>query len=176
MEQRDITRIKQVTTRLLGKMKAVADLEIMLKKAEAEQHELEFDIIPTLLHELNVKDITLDGDIQLKVGAYYRASIPKDNQIKAFDWLRKNKFGGIIKHDITTHFTTEQDKAAQKLIQVLKDNGWNFDDKEAVHHMTLTAFIKEQIENGNAKLPLELLGAFVGEKATVKLPKENGHG
>jgi hypothetical protein len=176
MNERDITRIKQVTLRLMSQRKRRLELETELAEAVSKEHELEFDIIPTLMHELQIKDITLDGDIELRVGPFYRAAIPEANRPKAFDWLRKHNFGGIIKHEIKTTFTTEQDKAAQELTKILKEHGWNYDDREAVHHMTLTAFVKEQIEKGNAKLPLDLLGAFVGEKATLKLPKENANG
>lgn len=175
MQERDMTRIKQVVTRLMAKRVLIQKAEEDLKKLSAEEHEIEFDILPTLMHELEIKDVTLDGDIELRVAPFYRASIPADPGIKtkAFAWLRKNNFGGIIKREIKTNFTAGQDKAAAKLATFLKENGWNFDDKEAVHHMTLTAFVKEQVEKGNAKLPLDLLGAFIGEKATLKLPKES---
>ena len=49
----------------------------------------------------------------------------------------------------------------------LSDKGLEPAQREWVEPSTLRAFIREQHEAGNA-LPMDLLGAFVGQKTTIK--------
>jgi hypothetical protein len=49
----------------------------------------------------------------------------------------------------------------------LNDKGYQSMQREWVEPSTLRAFIREQHEAGK-QLPMDLLGAFVGQKTTIK--------
>jgi len=49
----------------------------------------------------------------------------------------------------------------------LSDQGYQSSQREWVEPSTLRAFIREQHEAGS-KLPMDLLGAYVGQKTTIK--------
>jgi len=53
------------------------------------------------------------------------------------------------------------------LIDTLNKRGYQSSQREWVEPSTLRAFIREQHEAGKA-LPMDLLGAFVGQKTTIK--------
>ena len=59
---------------------------------------------------------------------------------------------------------------AKKFKQDLLADGFNAVLDESVHHSTLKAFVKEQIEQG-VVLP-ELFTVFIGERAEITLPKK----
>ena len=53
------------------------------------------------------------------------------------------------------------------LINTLNEKGFQSSQREWVEPSTLRAFIREQHEAGN-QLPMDLLGAYVGQKTTIK--------
>ena len=60
-----------------------------------------------------------------------------------------------------------EDEKAKSLIDTLNDQGYQSMQREWVEPSTLRAFIREQHEAGK-ELPMDLLGAFVGQKTTIK--------
>jgi len=49
-------------------------------------------------------------------------------------------------------------------------HGYDAHTKTEVHPQTLRAFIKERVEAGE-EFPMELFGAWVGQRATIKRKK-----
>jgi hypothetical protein len=124
------------------------------------------------MHELGVTKITLEG-IDVAIKSYYRASIPIIKRPEAFEWLRSNGFEDLIKREIRTKFARGADGSANKLIKYIAAQGWAYDDNEQVNHATLTAWLKEQIEKkNNFSIPLDTLGAYIGERAVLKIEGE----
>ena len=60
-----------------------------------------------------------------------------------------------------------EDEKAKGLLEHLNKEGYESSQREWVEPSTLRAFIREQHEAGKA-LPMDLLGAFVGQKTTIK--------
>ena len=49
----------------------------------------------------------------------------------------------------------------------MDEQGYQSSQREWVEPSTLRAFVREQHEAGN-KVPMDLLGAYVGQKTTIK--------
>ena len=49
---------------------------------------------------------------------------------------------------------------------MLEDQGYNTEQKESVHSMTLKAFIREQVEKGG-EIPRDLFNVYVGQRTTI---------
>lgn len=174
MNDSDVKRIRQAVFQLINTRSAEESARNILNKVSEEVRKLEFEVIPELMHELGVTRIELEG-IDVAIKQYYRASIPEAKRQAAMQWLRDNDWGDLIKREIRTKFGRGQDKLASKLIKFLGQNGWAYDDHEQVNHMTLTAWVKEQTQKGNANIPMELLGAHIGERVVLKVEgDENG--
>jgi hypothetical protein len=103
----------------------------------------------------------------LKVTNYYGASIKDAKKEAAFEWLRNNGFGDLIKNQVSCSFGRNEDEKAKSLIDSLQSQGYQSMQREWVEPSTLRAFIREQHEAGK-QLPMDLLGAFVGQKTTIK--------
>jgi len=53
------------------------------------------------------------------------------------------------------------------LLSHLNKEGYQSTQRESVEPSTLRAFVREQYEAGR-ELPMDLLGAFIGHKTTIK--------
>jgi hypothetical protein len=110
--------------------------------------------------------IKLSDGTMVEAVPTYKAYITKANQLKAFDWLRKNGYGDIIKHDISVEFSMGQDDKAREVLELLKSKGTTPIQKEHVHHMTLSTFVKEQTEKG-MDVPDDLFGVHISSKTKL---------
>jgi hypothetical protein len=90
-----------------------------------------------------------------------------ERKAEAFKWLRDNGFDDIIKNTVSVRFGRGEDELCASLLDLLGQKGFPADQAEKVEPMTLKAWVKEQVERGNA-FPAELFGAYIGQKATIK--------
>lgn len=135
------------------------EYELLLQKAEEllkEIEKLRYEVIPTKLAELGMKSLELDTGEKLSIKKQYFANINNDNKEKAYEWLRANGHGGIIKNTLTIELSKGMDERVKKVINILKENEINnIVQKEDINGQTLKAWAKEQCEKG-AKLPEEI--------------------
>jgi len=165
-------------------LKSVAEVARQITETEAKlaHHEQELkDIkkkllkltdedLPALLQEIGVSEFKLDDGSEVKVRPTYGAHIKVENKEKAFNWLRENGFDDIIKNVISFQFGRGDDNDASRLMEMASEQGYDPLQKQDVHSQTLKAFVKERIEKGE-ELPMDLFGAFVGQRATVRRVK-----
>lgn len=136
--------------------------------------------LPDLFVEAGIDSLGLEAEGNLpafdtKLKPFYRASIPKDKEADAFKWLEKQGVGDMIKNMFSIQLGMGDNAKAKKLEEFLVKNKYDFERKRGVPWNTLTAFVKEQVEDRKVKpsdLPLDLLGAFVGSIVTIKPRKQ----
>ena len=114
-----------------------------------------------------MSELKLADGRKIKVSEYYRAAIKVENREAAYAWMRNNGFGDLVKNQVTCSFGRNEDEKASSLISDLSERGLEPAQREWVEPSTLRAFIREQHEAGK-QLPMDLLGAFVGQKTTIK--------
>lgn len=169
----DTTKTKDIAKRcneLLSQNKKVDEAEQVLKDAKAEQTRLSEEVIPALMSEAGVSRLDLSDGSVVKVSPYYYAKIPEDKKADAFEWLRKNNFGDLVKHNISVAFSKGEDSEAVKLKAELESKGLHVDQKEDVHWQTLRGFVREQIEKNNT-IPSDLFGLYISQKTSIKTNK-----
>ena len=135
-----------------------------------------------LLNMASAKDVNVDNDEDKKEiipqpeeqpkpehtpEDIQRAIAKADKIDEALDWLRNNNHGDLIKNTVSIDYARGEDNAAEKMKQDLRTQGQSFTDKTGVHPQTLKAFVREQTESGK-NLPLDLLGAHIGQKTIIK--------
>ena len=145
----------------------IQDLEDKLKVKKDYKKHLSENVLPNLFSEVGLSELKLADGRHLKVGNYYGASIKDAKKEAAFAWLRNNGFGDMIKNQVSCSFGRDEDEKARGLIDTLNEKGYPSSQREWVEPSTLRAFIREQHEAGK-ELPMDLLGAFVGQKTTIK--------
>jgi hypothetical protein len=146
--------------------RAIEDAESNLKMLKQEKHKLSVDNIPSLMDEMGVERLDVDG-MTVERKMIVAASIPAANKDQAFDWLRTNGLDDIIKNDVTCSFGKGEDNMAGDVIGILQDRGFDPMTKTHVHPSTLRAFVKERITDGKP-IDLDLFGAFISNTAVIK--------
>ena len=159
--------ISEECNKLIETQKEVANMEEQLKKLKETERNLSEQSIPNLMREAGIKELKLDDGTAISVKPYYSASISKAKEKEAFEWMRQNGFGDLIKNKVELQFGKAQDELAKKLVEELKSKGHNVSQKMKIEPMTLKALIREQIEEGH-EVPADLLGVYVGNKTTIK--------
>ena len=147
--------------------KELGDIEEQLKKKKDYKKHLSENVLPNLFAEVGLSELKLADGRLIKVGNYYGASIKEDKKQAAYTWLRNNGFGDLIKNQVSCSFGRNEDEKAKGLIETLNERGYQSLQREWVEPSTLRAFIREQHEAGK-QLPMDLLGAYVGQKTTIK--------
>ena len=145
----------------------IQDLEDKLKVKKDYKKHLSENVLPNLFAEDGLSELKLADGRHLKVGNYYGASIKDAKKEAAFAWLRNKGHGDLIKNQVSCSFGRDEDEKARGLIDTLNQKGYPSSQREWVEPSTLRAFIREQHEAGK-ELPMDLLGAFVGQKTTIK--------
>lgn len=131
------------------------------KKLKETERNLSEQSIPNLMQQAGISEIKLDDGTAISIKTYYAASISKANEDEAFNWLRDNGYGDLIKNNVLLQFGKAQDKDANNLVNELKSKVTMF-PKMKVEPMTLKAFVRNEIEQGKS-VPMDLLGVFIGE-------------
>ena len=166
----EVKEISEACNKLTSQNQKVETLEKSLKEAEEEARRLSEEVIPTLMQQAGVSSIKLDNGTSVEVSPYYYAKISEDRKAEAFQWLRENDHGDLIKNNVSVSFGKGEDSNAVNLKTELESKGLVVDQKQDVHWQTLRGFVKEQIEK-NKTLPSETFGLYIANRTKIKTNK-----
>ena len=141
-----------------------------MKSTKKDIERLSGEVIPTMMTEMGLSELKLQDGSHLKVSTSYRATITEANKEAAFNWLRNNGLGDIIKNEISVSFGRNEDNKAASYAELAKGQGFQPTQKMKVEPMTLKALVRERIEAGK-EMPTEIFGVFTENKTTIKRNK-----
>ena len=141
-----------------------------LKNTKKEFDHLSGEVIPTMMAEMGLSHLKLMDGSSVDVKPNYSASISIANREKAFNWLRENGLGDIIKNEISVAFGRNEDNKAADYAALAEERGFQPTQKLKVEPMTLKALVRERLEAGKS-MPTEIFNVFVGNKTTIKRNK-----
>ena len=144
----------------------IKDAEDTVKKLKAEALHISGDVIPNMMSEMNIKTMKLEDGSAIEVKPVYGASISEGKKEEAFQWLRNNNLGDIIKNEVTVSFGRNEDNKASNYANLAKERGFEPVQKLKVEPMTLKALVRERIESG-ADMPTELFNVFAGNRTKI---------
>ena len=148
----------------------IADIENDLKMMKKKRDHISGEVIPTMMSEMGLAELKLHDGSHLKVSTTYRATITEANKETAFNWLRNNGLGDIIKNEISVSFGRNEDNKAADYAELAKGQGFQPTQKMKVEPMTLKALVRERIEAGK-EMPTEIFGVYSENKTTIKRNK-----
>ena len=96
-----------------------------MKNTKKEIEKISGDIIPTMMSEMGLAELKLQDGSHLKVSTTYRATITEANKETAFNWLRNNGLGDIIKNEISVSFGRNEDNKAASYAELARVKGSN---------------------------------------------------
>ncbi len=138
-----------------------------IKSTKKELEHLSGEVIPTMMSEMGLSHLKLVDGSSVDVKPHYSANITIANKEAAFNWLRNNGLGDIIKNEISVSFGRNEDNKAADYAELARGQGLEPQQKLKVEPMTLKALVRERIEAGK-DMPTELFNVFVGNKTTIK--------
>jgi TolA-binding protein len=138
-----------------------------MKNTKKELEHLSGEVIPTMMSEMGLSHLKLMDGSSVDVKPNYSANITIANREAAFNWLRNNGLGDIIKNEILVSFGRNEDNKAADYAALAQERGFQPTQKLKVEPMTLKALVRERIEAGK-EMPTELFNVFVGNKTTIK--------
>ena len=94
-----------------------------LKKIKNDMDVLSGEVIPTMMTEMNISKFSLSDGAAVEVKPVYGASISKAKEEEAFNWLRNNGLGDIIKNMVTVSFGRKEDNKAESVADLAKGQG-----------------------------------------------------
>ena len=163
----EVKEISEACNKLTSQNQKVETIQKSLKEAEEESRRLSEEVIPTLMQQAGVSSIKLDNGTSVEVSPYYYAKISEDKKAEAFQWLRENDHGDLIKNNVSVSFGKGEDSNAVNLKSELEAKGLVVDQKQDVHWQTLRGFVKEQIEK-NKTIPSETFGLYIANRTKIK--------
>ena len=166
----NIQSLADQVERLENLQKEVEDTDKQLKEKKKNLEHLSGEIIPTMMAEMGLSHLKLMDGSSVDVKPHYSATITQANKEAAFNWLRNNGLGDIIKNEISVSFGRNEDTRAADYADLAKSRGFEPTQKLKVEPMTLKALVRERLEAGK-EMPTELFNVFVGNKTTIKRNK-----
>ena len=140
--------------------------EEALKSSKRELEVVSAEIIPTMLSEMGLSSLKLADGSSVDVKPFYSATITVQNRDKAFNWLRINGLGDIIKNEISVSFGRNEDNKAAEYANLAKGQGFQPTQKLKVEPMTLKALVRERVEAGK-EMPTDIFNVFVGNRTKI---------
>ena len=150
--------------------KEIEDIEENLKQKKKDLDVISAEVIPTMMSEMGLSQLKLMDGSMIDVKPFYNATITVANRESAFNWLRQNGLGDIIKNEMVVSFGRGEDNKAAEYAELAKSQGLQPAQKLKVEPMTLKALVRQRIEAGE-EMPTEIFSIFVGNKTTIKRKK-----
>ena len=151
----------------LESLQARLDLqEDNIKNTKKQLEYISGEAIPTMMSEMGLSHLKLMDGSSVDVKPNYSANISIANREKAFNWLRENGLGDIIKNEISVSFGRNEDNKAADYAALAEERGFQPTQKLKVEPMTLKALVRERLEAGKS-MPTEIFNVFVGNKTCL---------
>ena len=168
----EVTDIAQQCVLLKEKEDQIAELEDKLKAKKAEADDISSRVIPELLQEQGLQEIKLADGSKVSVKKKFRATLSKDDlkRESAYQWLRDQGLGDIIKNNVTVSFGKGEDNKANQMMDLAVANGFTPQQKSDVAWNTLTALYEERVKAG-LDMPSDVFSLWIKDETKISRKK-----
>lgn len=166
----DAKSLSELGKKLLVEMGVKEELEKATVDCDETIKSLVEVEIPNLMRTLGLEEIKLATGHTVKLIPVYSASLAEERKPEGYKWLEDNGYGALVKTKLILEYGKgeEEEEKKKKAKVTLTKQGFEFEEKNDVHHKTLQAFVKERYEKGE-QFPEKLFGAFTKTIAQIKL-------
>ena len=169
-ELEHVRSLSNYVIRLQSLEDEVKTMEENLKKKKEAADKISQQVIPEIMEEMKMKTMKLQDGSGIEVKKIYGATIPIDKKEGAYQWLRENDLGDLIKNEVTVSFGRGEDNKASDYANLAAENGYQPVQKLKVEPMTLKALFRERSEK-KLDLPAEHFNLFKGNKTKITRSK-----
>ena len=166
LEKTDIKTLSHYCLMLQNYEDQLINMEKDMKKIKEQADKIGSEIIPNLLAEQGLASLKLAVGSSVDIKKSYNCTIKKDQLESAFEWLRNNGLGDIIKNEVAVQFGKGEDNKAEQLLGLAVREGYEPSQKQKVEPMTLKALFRERIEAG-LDMPSQFFHTFVKDQTKI---------
>jgi len=147
-------------------------LEEQLKALGSKIQHVERHELIDMFDNAGISSITVDADgnhppFIAKRATVYGGKIPEERRIEALNWFESAGHGDLVKSVITIQYGMHEHAERLRVMKLLSDNHVEYYTNESVHHSTLKAFIRTEIQQGHI-IPMDLLGGYMFDEVKIK--------
>ena len=172
IEKTDIQTLASFCRDLQSYENEIAKLEELVKDKKQKADKISSEIIPNLLAEQGLSSLKLADGSSVDVRKSYNCTIKKDEVESAYNWLRENGLGDIIKNEVAVQFGKGEDNKAEQLLNLAEQEGYEPTQKQKVEPMTLKALFRERVEAG-LDMPSQYFNVFIKDQTKIGRKKGN---
>jgi hypothetical protein len=170
LDNEDLSTLTGFADAIIKQDAFVKELEEKFKEEKKKLLKMTDEDLPALMTEANSLEFTLTDGSKVTIKPQYGASIRVDNRPAAYEWLREHGYDDIIKNTISCQFGRGEDDQASSFKAFAEKEGYIPNQTEKIEPMSLRGWIKERVEKGE-EFPMELFGAYVGQRAVITKAK-----
>ena len=170
IEKTDIQQLSSYCLELQALEDKISTKEEETKALKEKADKIASEIIPNMLAEQGLSSLKLADGSGVEVRKTYSCTVKKDNLASAYQWLRDNGLGDIIKNEVFVTFGKGEDNKAQDLLDLAEQSGYEPQQKQKVEPMTLKALYRERIEAG-LDMPSDSFNLFVKDQTKISRKK-----
>ena len=124
IEKADVDTLASYCRELQTYEEEIAELEEQIKKKREKADKISSEIIPNMLAEQGISSLKLADGSSVDVRKSYNCTIKKDEMESAYNWLRENQLGDIIKNEVSVQFGRGEDNKAEQLLDLAAREGY----------------------------------------------------
>ena len=167
-ENTDLSALSIHVEKIMDLDKQLEHQENIMKELKNQRDKISSETIPAILAEQGLQSLKLADGTVLEVNKKYSCTLPKDPQKKAsaYQWLRDQGLGDIIKNEVAVTFGKGEDDKAKSLIDLAVENGYEPNQKSDVAWNTLTALYEERVKAG-LDMPSDVFSLWIKDKTKI---------
>jgi hypothetical protein len=168
----DLTTIRRKAVELRDTYLKKTDLENQLKEVQGRITGIERKDLPDMFAKAKISSVSVEADgnhpaFVASRDTVYAAKIPEEKRMEAFQWFESQGHGDLVKSVIQIVFGMQEHTERLKVMKLLSDHSIEYWNNESIHHQTLKAFVKREIQAGHI-IPQDLLGVFIFDEVKIK--------
>jgi hypothetical protein len=137
-----------------------------IKDLEDSEKYLSQVVIPDMMNSMNLKTMKLKDGSEIEVSNKFFANALAAKKAEAYQWLRENGLGNIVKNEITVRFGKDEDTKAQQYATLARGQGYEPEQKVSVHAGTLRVAL-EDLHTRGGQIPSEYFSTFAGYQTKI---------
>ena len=166
IEKADVDTLASYCRELQTYEEEIAELEEQIKKKREKADKISSEIIPNMLAEQGISSLKLADGSSVDVRKSYNCTIKKDEMESAYNWLRENQLGDIIKNEVSVQFGKGEDNKEAQVLNLAAQEGYEPSQRSKVEPMTLKALYRERVEAG-LDMPSQFFNIFIKDQTKI---------
>ena len=163
----DPAKLSEEIEKLKSIQSEISAAESKVKELKEQEKVQSNVVIPKIMEDMNLSTVKHKDGSEISIKKIFSATIKADKKAEAYNWLRDNGLGDIVKNDITVTFGRGEENKAMAYATLAKGQGFEPSQKESVHPSTLKVVMEEFKAKGN-EIPEDLFWTFDGNQTKIK--------